>query len=119
MVDVRVNECYTNAEIAEQLQAEAPCTLTPRSLRLNSSGIDPQHPLVLSGRALGRTTYGSPTLSDQAVLSCPSLKMGPGDSTRSHSADEFIYLDELLEAPEIYFRLLNPFLKPQDHETLG
>lgn len=119
VVDVRVNECYTNAEIAAQLQADAPCTLTPRSLRLNSSGIAPQHPLVLSGLALGRTTYGSPTLSDQAVLSCPSLKMGPGDSTRSHSADEFIYLDELMEAPEIYVQLLTPFLKPQDHETLG
>jgi acetylornithine deacetylase len=108
VIDVRVNDAYSNAEIAEILQSEAPVTsITPRSLRLNSSSIPTNHALVKAGVAMGRTTYGSPTLSDQAVLSCPSLKLGPGDSTRSHSADEFIYLKEIEEGIEIYIELLN------------
>jgi acetylornithine deacetylase len=65
------------------------------------------HDLVKAGIEIGRTTYGSPTLSDQAVLTCPSLKLGPGDSTRSHSADEFIYLSEIEEGIKIYVELLN------------
>ena len=108
VIDVRVNDAYTNAEIADILQKEAPCTrIVPRSLRLNSSSIPVDHALVKAGIAMGRTTYGSPTLSDQAVLSCPSLKLGPGDSTRSHSADEFIYLNEIEEGIKIYIELLN------------
>lgn len=110
VIDVRVNDCYTNTEIAEILQQQAPCRLTPRSLRLNSSSIPEDHPLVLSGKALGRGTYGSPTLSDQACLPCPSLKMGPGDSTRSHSADEYIYLQEIEEGISLYIRMLEGFL---------
>ena len=110
VVDVRVNDQYTNKEIAEILQKEAPCSLTPRSLRLNSSSIPQEHALVQAGLAIGRSTYGSPTLSDQAVLSCPSLKLGPGDSTRSHSADEFIYLQEIEEGIIIYIELLNKVL---------
>ena len=110
VVDVRVNDQYTNKEIAEILQKEAPCDLTPRSLRLNSSSIPQEHVLVQAGLAIGRSTYGSPTLSDQAVLSCPSLKLGPGDSTRSHSADEFIYLQEIEEGIIIYIELLNKVL---------
>ena len=113
VVDGRVNDCYSNREIAEILEKEAPCTLRPRSLRLNSSSIDPGHPLVSSGVALGRTTYGSPTLSDQAALSCPSLKLGPGNSSRSHSADEFILVREVEEGIEIYVRLLERFLQPE------
>ncbi|WP_187388302.1 M20 family metallo-hydrolase [Seonamhaeicola marinus] len=108
VIDVRVNDAYSNAEIAEILQNKAPVTsITPRSLRLNSSSIPTDHDLVKAGIAMGRTTYGSPTLSDQAVLSCPSLKLGPGDSTRSHSADEFIYLNEIEEGIKIYVELLN------------
>lgn len=110
VVDVRVNDQYTNKEIAEILQKEAPCDLTPRSLRLNSSSIPQEHVLVQAGLAIGRSTYGSPTLSDQAVLSCPSLKLGPGDSTRSHSADEFIHLQEIEEGIIIYIELLNKVL---------
>lgn len=107
VIDVRVNDCYTNAEIVEILQKEAPCSsIIPRSLRLNSSSIPKDHALVKAGIALGRETYGSPTLSDQAVLSCPSLKLGPGDSTRSHSADEFIYISEIEEGIELYIKLL-------------
>ena len=108
VIDVRVNDKYTNAEIVEILQKEAPCDkIIPRSLRLNSSSIPLDHELVKAGIDIGRTTYGSPTLSDQAVLSCPSLKLGPGDSTRSHSADEFIYLKEIEDGIKIYVELLN------------
>nr|WP_297915643.1 M20 family metallo-hydrolase [uncultured Allomuricauda sp.] len=111
VVDVRVNDRYSNAEIAQLLQEKAPCTMTPRSLRLNSSSIDPNHMLVKSGLALGRKTYGSPTLSDQAALSCQSLKIGPGDSTRSHSADEFIFVHEIEAGIDLYIKLLNGFFK--------
>jgi acetylornithine deacetylase len=108
VIDVRVNDAYTNAEIAEFLQKNAPCSsIVPRSLHLNSSSIPVDHELVQAGIALGRTTYGSPTLSDQAWLSCKSLKLGPGDSLRSHSADEFIYLHEIEEGIKIYIELLN------------
>ncbi|MGK0254217.1 MAG: acetylornithine deacetylase [Mariniflexile sp.] len=108
VIDVRVNDAYTNAEIAEFLQKNAPCSsIVPRSLHLNSSSIPVDHELVQAGIALGRTTYGSPTLSDQAWLLCKSLKLGPGDSLRSHSADEFIYLHEIEEGIKIYIELLN------------
>jgi acetylornithine deacetylase len=111
VIDVRVNDCYSNQEIADILQKEAPCKMTPRSLRLNSSCIDPEHDLVKSGLALGRKTYGSPTLSDQAALTCQSVKLGPGDSTRSHSADEFIFVDEIKEGIDIYIKTLTGFLQ--------
>ncbi|MFC4095186.1 M20 family metallo-hydrolase [Euzebyella saccharophila] len=110
VVDVRVNDKYTNAEIAEILKKEAPCELQERSLKLNSSAIDKDHPLVKSGIALGRKTYGSPTLSDQAALTCQSLKLGPGDSTRSHSADEYIYVKEIEDGVDLYIKLLKGFL---------
>ena len=111
VVDVRVNDCYTNQEISDRLQREAPCKMTPRSLRLNSSCIDPNHALVKSGLSLGRKTYGSPTLSDQAALSCQSVKLGPGDSTRSHSANEFIFVDEIKEGIDLYIKILSGFLQ--------
>lgn len=111
VVDVRVNEAYSNQEIAAILQKESPCDrITPRSLRLNSISIPITHPLVQAGIAMGMATYGSPTLSDQAVLSCPSLKLGPGDSTRSHTADEFIYVQEIEEGIEKYIDLLNKII---------
>ncbi|TRZ42538.1 M20 family metallo-hydrolase [Robertkochia solimangrovi] len=106
VVDVRVNDKYSNEEINEILTKEAPCTLKARSLRLNSSAISPDHELVKAGMSLGRTTYGSPTLSDQAALSCQSLKLGPGDSTRSHSANEYIFVDEIKEGINLYIRIL-------------
>lgn len=107
VVDVRVNDQYSNQEVADILILSSPCdSIVPRSLRLNSSSIPVAHELVQAGIALGRNTYGSPTLSDQAVLTCPSLKLGPGDSTRSHSADEFIYIVEIEEGIQIYIELL-------------
>lgn len=111
VVDVRVNDKYSNQDIVDILQKEAPCdSIIPRSIKLNSSSIPIDHPLVIAGIEIGRSTYGSPTLSDQAVLSCPSLKLGPGDSTRSHSADEFIYVNEIEEGIKIYIELLEKVL---------
>ncbi|MFD0860883.1 M20 family metallo-hydrolase [Sungkyunkwania multivorans] len=110
VIDVRVNDKYSNQEVWDTIAEKAPCEVTPRSLRLNSSSIPIEHELVQAGIALGRTTYGSPTLSDQAVLSCPSLKLGPGDSTRSHSANEFIYVEEIKEGIAIYIQLLKKIL---------
>ena len=110
VVDVRVNDCYSNQEIVDLLQQDAPCTLTPRSTNLNSSSIPLTHELVQAGIGLGREPYGSPTLSDQAKLSCPSLKLGPGDSTRSHTANEFIHVSEIEEGISIYINLLNEIL---------
>lgn len=110
VVDVRVNDQYSNQEITDLLQAKAPCEITPRSLRLNSSSIPKNHPLVKAGMELNRPTYGSPTLSDQSVLTCPSLKLGPGDSTRSHTADEYIFIDEIYEAIKLYSSILNKIL---------
>jgi len=108
VVDIRVNDKYKNEEILEIVKQAMPAqvTVTPRSLHLGSSSIPKDHPIVQSGIDLGRTTYGSPTLSDQSVLSCPSLKLGPGDSTRSHSADEFIFVNEIKEGIDLYIKIL-------------
>ena len=110
VVDVRVNDQYSNQELAQILIESAPCEMTPRSLYLNSSSIGMEHELVQAGIALGRKTYGSPTLSDQAALECPSLKLGPGLSTRSHSANEFNFVHEIEEAINIYIELLGKIL---------
>ena len=109
VIDVRVNDLYTNQEIEAILQ-EAPCTIKARSLRLGSSSIPKEHALVQAGISAGRNTYGSPTLSDQAALSCHSLKLGPGDSLRSHTADEFIYVKEIEEAIPLYISILKQAL---------
>ena len=107
VIDVRVNDAYSNQEIVDILQNESPCdSIIPRGIKLNSSSIPVTHELVQAGIALGRETYGSPTLSDQACLSCLSLKLGPGDSTRSHTADEFIYIKEIEEGIKLYIELL-------------
>ena len=108
VIDVRVNDCYTNSEIQEILLKKAPVdVLKARSLRLSSSGISKDHPLVKAGTKLDMESYGSPTLSDQALLPCPSLKLGPGDSTRSHSADEFIFIEEVKEGIRKYIELIS------------
>lgn len=106
VVDVRTNECYSNEEAFELIDAHTSSELTPRSFRLNSSSIDLDHPLVQRGIELGRTTYGSPTLSDQALIPFPTLKIGPGDSARSHTADEFILLSEIETGISLYVDLL-------------
>jgi acetylornithine deacetylase len=111
VVDIRVNDCYNNTEILETVKANVNAEVTPRSMHLNASSIPISHSLVQAGIALGRTTYGSPTLSDQSVLYCKSLKLGPGESLRSHSADEFIYLHEIEEGIELYIKILTDFFK--------
>lgn len=107
VVDVRVSDAYSNQEVLEIIQSNVKSEVIARSLRLNSSSISKNHPIVEAGIKLGRQTYGSPTLSDQAVLSCPSLKLGPGQSLRSHTADEFIYLNEIEEGIDLYIKILN------------
>lgn len=110
VVDVRVNEHYSNEEIYQYLNAHTRSELKARSFRLNSSSIPEGHPIVKAGIALGHQTYGSPTLSDQALLSCPSLKMGPGVSARSHSANEFVLLSEIGEGIKGYIELLEKII---------
>lgn len=110
VVDVRSTEVYTNLELLRIIRSHVHAKVTPRSTRLNPSGISIDHPIIQSGIDLGLYTYGSPTLSDQALLDCPSLKIGPGDSARSHSANEFIYIKEIEEGIEIYKKLLYPLL---------
>ncbi|MTI41681.1 peptidase dimerization domain-containing protein, partial [Fulvivirga lutimaris] len=111
VVDVRVNECYSNEEVFSIIDEHTKSEMKARSFRLNSSSIPLDRPFVQGGINLGRTTYGSPTLSDQAILSCPSVKVGPGDSTRSHQADEYIYLKEIEEGIELYIKMLNEIIK--------
>ncbi len=110
VVDIRVTDQYSNVEILEFLKKNLKSEVQERSLNLNSSSIDENHPIVQAGVKLGRKTYGSPTLSDQAVLDCPSLKMVPCESPRSHQADEFIYLKELEEGMDIYKKMLSEVL---------
>jgi acetylornithine deacetylase len=105
-IDVRVTEQYTLEEVIHIIQENIESEVSARSVRLTPSSIPADHPIVQAGLALGRTTYGSPTTSDQAVLSCPSLKCGPGHSSRSHSANEFIYLREIGEGVDGYIRML-------------
>ncbi|MBQ4279611.1 MAG: M20 family metallo-hydrolase [Rikenellaceae bacterium] len=109
-VDIRVTDRYTNEEVLDEIRRHVACEVVPRSTRLKPSSIDPKHPIVLAGLALGRTTYGSPTTSDQALLDIPSLKLGPGDSARSHSADEWVGLAEIREGIELYIKMLSSIL---------
>lgn len=105
-VDVRVTDAYRNEEVLEIIRQHVKSDVTPRSVRLKPSKIEKGHPIVEAGIELGRTTYGSPTTSDQSLLDIPSLKIGPGDSARSHTADEFIYLDEIREGIDLYIKML-------------
>jgi acetylornithine deacetylase len=105
-VDIRVTDAYTLEEVLETIMKNVSSTVTPRSLRLRSSGVPENHPLVIAAKKLGKNLYGSPTTSDQALIPTPSIKMGPGDSGRSHSADEFIYVKEIEDGIEEYIRLI-------------
>ena len=106
VVDVRTNELYTNEEVLALMQQHCKSECRARSFRLHSSRIDLDHPLVRRCLALGMKPFGSPTLSDQALMPFPSLKLGPGESARSHSADEFIRVGEISHAIDTYLRLL-------------
>ena len=110
VVDVRSTDCYSNTQILEIIRAHVKSKVEPRSTRLNPSSIPMDHPIVQAGIALGGRTYGSPTMSDQALMPYPSLKLGVGDSARSHTADEFVFIHEIEEGIEFYIQLLKQVL---------
>ena len=109
-VDVRVTDAYRNEEVLKIIRNRVSSEVNPRSVRLRPSSIDINHPIVQAGILLGRKTYGSPTTSDQALLDIPSVKMGPGDSARSHMADEFVYVNEIREGFGIYVEMIKKLL---------
>lgn len=107
VVDVRTTDAYTNEEVVRIIDEAIVAEVTPRSTRLQPSGIPVNHPLVRTAEKLNIETFGSPTLSDQALMPFLSVKIGPGKSERSHTADEFIYLNEIHQGIEVYKMLLN------------
>ena len=109
VVDVRTNELYQNQEIVDFIRANVQSEIVPRSTHLNSSGISEQHPLVRKGVAMGKTLYGSPTLSDQSMMPFETLKMGPGESARSHTPNEYILVSEIQAGIRDYVKLLTDF----------
>ena len=110
VVDIRVNEHYSFEEVIETMQQHMLSRIQPRSTRLRSTSMPSNHPLVTAGLRLGSQPYGSPTTSDKALMPFPALKVGPGDSARSHTADEFIYLDEIRKGIHFYIELLKQVL---------
>ena len=106
-VDIRTTDAYTNEEALDIIKKNISSEVKARSTRLNPSSINKDHPIVQAGIKFGRKTYGSPTTSDQALMHFPSLKLGPGDSARSHTADEFIFLKEIEEGIELYIKMLS------------
>ncbi len=107
VVDIRSNECYSNEEIFDEICKNIQSEAKARSFRLNSSRLDMEHPFVKRAIAMGRKPFGSPTLSDQALMKFPSVKIGPGNSSRSHTADEYILISEIEEAIRLYIELLD------------
>ena len=105
-IDVRSNECYSNQEILDEIGKNMHSEVKARSTRLNSSHIAPEHPLVQRCIAMKKVPFGSPTLSDQALMPFPSLKIGPGDSARSHTADEYIKISEIRDGIADYLQLI-------------
>lgn len=106
VVDVRVNELYSFDEVLQQLQSIVSSELIPRSFRLRSTLIPLDHPIVMAGKELGLDHYGSPTTSDKALMHFPALKIGPGDSARSHTADEYIYVHEIEQGIDLLINLI-------------
>jgi acetylornithine deacetylase len=107
VVDVRSNGIYDNLQILEVIRQNVKCEFAPRSTRLNGAHISMDHPIVKKGLALGLTAYGSPTTSNQSVCQFTTIKIGPGDSSRSHTADEYILRSEVEQGIEIYTALLD------------
>ena len=107
VIDVRVNELYTFEEILDALKQNLKSSFKPRTTRMRSTSIPVNHPLVQAGITLEHGYYGSPTTSDKALMPFPALKMGPGDSARSHTADEYIYIDEIQNGIDTYIQLVS------------
>ena len=110
VVDCRVNELYTFEEMLDIIKSNVQSEIKPRSTRLRSSSIALGHPIIEAGLRMGRSYYGSPTTSDKALMNFPALKIGPGDSARSHTADEYIYVYEIKNGIELYIQLLNEII---------
>jgi acetylornithine deacetylase/succinyl-diaminopimelate desuccinylase-like protein len=110
-IDVRVTDQYSLEEVLEVIKSNLKSEVSPRSLRMRSSGIPLEHPLVDAAKAMGLELYGSPTTSDQALIPVPSVKIGPGDSARSHTADEFIYMADIVKGIDTYIALLNKVIR--------
>jgi len=111
VVDVRTTDVYSNQQVLDIIKDHVKIEVNARSTRLNPSTIASDHPIVKAGISLGSSLYGSPTMSDQALLTVPSIKVGPGDSARSHSADEYIYIEEIQQGIQYYYNLLGKVLK--------
>jgi acetylornithine deacetylase len=109
-IDVRANDQYTLNEIYEIIDSNTEADLVARSMRLQPSKIDPEQPIVMAGKKLKLSSYGSPTTSDQAVIPYQSIKIGPGDSSRSHTADEYIYIEEIKNGIDVYIKMLQEVL---------
>lgn len=107
VIDARVNELYTFGEVLSIVRGALKSECTPRSTRLRSTYIPLDHPIVKAGMELGLSYYGSPTTSDKALMPFTTLKIGPGDSARSHTADEYIYLEEISNGIDLYIQLLD------------
>lgn len=107
VVDIRSNELYSNEEILEEIKKHISCDAVPRSTRLSSSATPLNHPIIVKAKETGREIYGSPTLSDQALMPFPSVKIGPGKSSRSHTADEFVEIKEIEQGISVYYELLS------------
>ncbi len=120
VVDIRVTDAYTHEDVLEIIRQQVSCSVEPRSLRMRSTAIALEHPLVQAGLQLGSEVYGSPTCSDKALMPFPALKCGPGNSARSHTANEFIYVDEVEKGIEFYIQLINKMmaLTSQPAQTL-
>lgn len=109
VVDVRLNECYTHEEVLSIIRQYVKCEVKERSIRIKSSGIELTNPMVRAAKDLGMELYGSPTTSDMALMPWKCVKLGPGDSARSHSADEFIYVSEIENGIDIYIQLIEQY----------
>jgi acetylornithine deacetylase len=105
-VDIRLTDAYTYDEVLQIIMQQVSCIVKPRDFYLKPSVIDTSHPLVQAGMMVGCSTYGSPTTSDQALLNIPSVKLGPGDSARSHMSDEYIYISEIQHGIKVYTQIL-------------
>jgi acetylornithine deacetylase len=120
VVDIRVNELYTFDEVLAEVKKNIQSDVVPRSTRLKPSFITDDHPLVVAGKNIRLASYGSPTCSDRALMDFPTLKIGPGDSARSHMADEYIFIDEIKEGIGLYIRLLQSLVSVlQKKQTEG
>lgn len=119
VADIRTTDAYTNEETVEILRAAIRSEATPRSTRIRAAAVGEGHPLVKAAKAVGRETYISPTTSDRTLMPFPSLKMGPGQSSRSHTADEFVLLTEIAEGIAVYEKYIEKLAQEYGNQTLG